>query len=223
MISIKKVLVPSLILTLSGCQTVSHTVGDAVGYGMLYGVILPVGAVTLVGEKTATPLVVDPLKKWSAESEIEGMEASGIIPEIDRSSDRAGTDKDQNGIRDDVDHFIEAKADVPETALVLKQIARGFQEVQVADEASVDLYLSYKQKTKSGLDCLRYHEYLKNGEDAERTLYAIDNLTANTAKRKEWKAKVDELEPSNDLNGYGCNIMAFQDYVFRGKRLADQK
>lgn len=79
-------------------------------------------------------------------SSMDRMADAGIIPRLDRSDSIAGPDKDANGIRDDVDTWIAARATerkyTPAQVAATKQMAMAYQKAlltNISDKKALKL------------------------------------------------------------------------------------
>ncbi|MEO6603933.1 MAG: hypothetical protein ABIQ16_28880 [Polyangiaceae bacterium] len=67
----------------------------------------------------------------TAEQKIKRLEESGVLPNLDRSTDVRGPDLDANGVRDDIDRFIAAQAYTSAQRAAAEQLARGLESALV--------------------------------------------------------------------------------------------
>jgi len=108
------------------------------------------------------------------------LEASGELPRLQRDGGLAGTDANNNGIRDDVDNYLNAKNLPAEQKQALFQHARAMQAallVDLADESAVNA--SSKAITR-GVHCI----WQRLGKDsAADTVMEIKKITMNTKDR----------------------------------------
>lgn len=181
---------------------------------LFHAAVVAVGVPVIVIENTANEYAIVPFKKWSAWQEVKDMEEEGVISKIDKTETKKGIDKDGNGIRDDVDSLIEAKSDFQELTAVLKELARGYQEVQEANEENLSIYLSYREKVGKGNACLREYTNVK-GVDLLYIGYMIKALSLNTEKRKEWFSKFENFKSHKDDSPYICNNKEFRETIYK--------
>ena len=119
-----------------------------------------------------------PTAQVSVRSMIEALEKSGAAPALDRSSDVKGPDVNANGVRDDIEAYINALPLTPKQIKAALQKARGLQltlMVDTSDKAAVQLI---GETMMAGTNCLG---------DVLIDFYAlsrkIEAMTANTRER----------------------------------------
>jgi len=109
---------------------------------------------------------------------IASMEANGTYPVLDRTN--TFTDVDQNGVRDDIDTYIDSLPENLETKANLKQFAAGVQQtldVDVNDAYAVELV---KKRWILGLECVS-----KAVGDTRKSRRHTTKLKAYIANTKE--------------------------------------
>lgn len=112
---------------------------------------------------------------------IAELELSGEIPTLDRSSDIKGPDTDNNGIRDDIETYIESMPITVEQEKAVRQLARAMQSsllVDIKDDAALTNQIV---KASRSIQCLsvRVDNILLN----KNILTSIESKTANTKER----------------------------------------
>jgi len=98
----------------TGTETLTYTIKDKAG-------------------ARAQASVVITVRELNDAEKYAQLEDSGIIPKLDRSNTLGGTDSDDNGIRDDVDDYINKKYTNPKEKAAAQQMARAFQKELLID------------------------------------------------------------------------------------------
>lgn len=114
---------------------------------------------------------------------IQSLEASGDLPTLDRSVEIAGSDKNANGIRDDIDAYIDRKARegawTPAQVKAMQQDARAMQAIVTVDVKNKKaLDRADKMQTNSG-----WCKALQFGKKFDYPEYDLEPLTVNTKER----------------------------------------
>lgn len=66
---------------------------------------------------------------------IAALETAGKLPKLDRTDSLLGVDADRNGIRDDIDAYINALTTAPQNKAAARQMARSAQDILVLVES----------------------------------------------------------------------------------------
>ncbi|MGF1906706.1 hypothetical protein [Aliivibrio salmonicida] len=125
----------------------------------------------------------------SPKDKIAGLEVTGELPTLDRSDDIAGPDINNNGIRDDIEKYIEITYQEPKQRTAAMQMAKALQMNMVIDVTNKD-----RNKVKAdirkmdvavgeALNCLNDQF---SGPDAKNTSIVwseIKSMMTNTKKR----------------------------------------
>lgn len=145
------------------------------------------------GSGTAKALAVPPgwvgRKPPSATAQkIEQLEATGVLPKLDTSPSIAGPDANANGIRDDIDRYIELQNYPLEVKPAVLQEARSYQQVitaNLADPNSVEAAkLAGQRATRCLSRTLRQWPLSDDGiADVWKISDKIKALTLNTKAR----------------------------------------
>jgi hypothetical protein len=120
----------------------------------------------------------------SLRAAVERLEASGELPVLDRTDSIAGIDANANGVRDDIERYIEKKYTAPAQRKAAMQKARVFQEkllVDKRDEAALDA-VSYRGSVAiaCSLPAFPGPEGAIQGSEMSREL---ESMTTNTKAR----------------------------------------
>jgi hypothetical protein len=131
-----------------------------------------------------------PKKERSITEQLEALYDSGVWPRLDRSDSLTGPDENSNGVRDDIEAYIEKTYVVEKERKAVMQIARAFQGSFSADMSkNANVQKEAIRKSKA-MDCL--FATLKSGKDGKRFEEAwngIKAMTYNTKPRFEYYVK----------------------------------
>lgn len=119
-----------------------------------------------------------------ASASIESMEASGKLPELDRSDDLAGPDEDGSGIRDDIERYIAVRFPHEAEAAAVRFAARANQLVLEVDLLNENEVRQANQKATRATTCI-YRVFSTNdsSEAPASVSRDIEAVTFNTAQR----------------------------------------
>lgn len=118
------------------------------------------------------------------QEEIARLEASGEIPVLERSASLGGIDANSNGVRDDIERYIEKKYAEPAQRRVAMQTARALQktvQVDTNDEFAVE---SVSQDGMRAVNCRgAVFPGVEGFKEAFRMSQELESLTTNTLLR----------------------------------------
>jgi hypothetical protein len=116
---------------------------------------------------------------------IAQLEAAGILPKLDTSNSIAGPDVDGNGIRDDIDAYIEQQNYSPNFVSAVRQTARAYQKTIAADLNSSSNVQAAKVSMQHAIKCLRSKSMVDFGATgpASDARQQIKSITLNTKLR----------------------------------------
>jgi len=114
---------------------------------------------------------------------IAQMEAEGSAPMLDRGDSMKGEDANDNGIRDDIEGFIESTPVSEEQKVGLSAYAKGMQKIQTSEEMTPEVALSITDSYIPGYFCMT--TFTENNEELRRISEEISAFTANTPDRAE--------------------------------------
>jgi hypothetical protein len=112
------------------------------------------------------------------------LEASGALLSLDRSSDIQGPDTNRNGVRDDIDRFINAGSYSPTNKSAVDQLARAFQSSILSDISNQSELESSRVNIARSVHCL-FVRFTPSGglvQPAE-ILETLQKITFNTKPR----------------------------------------
>ena len=108
------------------------------------------------------------------------LEASGQLPVLDRSDSIAGPDVNANGVRDDMERYIDSKPDTPAQKNSLKSASRVLSEAMTVNLNDKNALRGVVNKMNISVICV--HEKYPLGKGSSM-LREIEKLTVNTRKR----------------------------------------
>ncbi len=126
---------------------------------------------------------------------ISQLEAAGLLPRLDRSATLLGPDADDNGIRDDIDNYINSLGIQPQNMAAARQLARSNQAVMsLAQAGQLENKIKVKEVNQLGtraINCLfdRIDSRTPEGWKISRTL---EKMTYNTKLRAIAYAKFNQ-------------------------------
>ncbi len=101
---------------------------------------------------------------------------------LDRSSTLTGADTNNDGIRDDINKWIEAQGLTAPQQKAVAQLARAFQEVLLVDANDRAAARAAAEKDGNAIDCV-FLAFKPDAEQAGRIASQIEAITANTKER----------------------------------------
>ncbi len=132
------------------------------------------GAGAPSGTGTSTPTLRD---------QIAALEQSGAYPKLDRSTDIAGPDANNNGVRDDIEAWINTQPLSDSQKRALLQKARSLQRTLLVtpDDQTVLQSVDDGLAASSHCGALQFAEYA----DFSKLAGKVEAMTANTRQRAE--------------------------------------
>jgi len=116
---------------------------------------------------------------------------SGEMPELDRSDSLTGPDRDNNGIRDDIDRYLLTVEASEAEMLALVQVARALQAVQASDLSSENKLRELDDVIVKAATCV-IRTY-GSAVDGDRESRKLQGYTANTRNRTRHYIKYGQL------------------------------
>jgi len=114
-----------------------------------------------------------------AVSDILKLEESGDIPRLERGDSLVGTDMDGNGIRDDIDAYINQHYSGEERRSAARQFARYMQATLLVPESDREAARAVSLQGTNRINCM----YSIFGVDAAKAIEDIIAITTNTKSR----------------------------------------
>lgn len=107
-------------------------------------------------------------------------EESGVLPKLDRSASIAGPDADGNGVRDDLDAYIDSLPDTSEQKKALRQGAKAMAAAMTANISDADSVREAARKISDSVGCfyLKYETVTARNRSRE-----IEKYSVNTKER----------------------------------------
>ncbi|AXY60070.1 hypothetical protein [Acinetobacter sp. WCHAc010052] len=137
--------------------------------------------------------------------QISKMEDAGELPELERTDTIAGIDTDENGIRDDIDAYIQKNFKNIDQQNAVKQFAKSMQQFILIDPGNRQAAKEASIKNSMAISCI----YLRFSADtAYKTVNEIDAITTNTKKRLLASNAVDKALDGtviSEQNGEVCD------------------
>lgn len=98
------------------------------------------------------------------------------------NTDLAGIDADHNGIRDDVDEWINAQPYEPKEKRAMQKYAANFQKTMTTDPANVNLSRKVIFERLLSMDCVLQYENI-NPDKYNNWLESMESIVFNTKAR----------------------------------------
>jgi len=114
--------------------------------------------------------------------QIQTFEASGRLSALDRSSGLRGPDRDDNGIRDDIDAWIMALPVTDQQKKAAQQMARVHQAEILVDLNDKDTLQALGDQSMAAVKCLRV-SFMPDFQKGYDLGSQIEAMTANTRAR----------------------------------------
>ena len=115
---------------------------------------------------------------------VDGLEASGAIPKLDRGPSLEGIDANGNGIRDDIDAFIERNYSTEAQRRAARQFAVNLQKILLVNKADKLALRQVETEGGRAVHCvaLRFRDSTGSQQPAA-VGQQLESLTANTKDR----------------------------------------
>ncbi|MFM0053730.1 hypothetical protein [Caballeronia grimmiae] len=138
---------------------------------------------------TLVPLIViachggsdDSSSSQTPQQQIQQLEASGVIPALDRSTDLKGPDADNNGLRDDIDSYVAKQGYTAIQKMAVLQYAKALQAAVVAHTTDRPTAITLSDKVDYAINCV--YAQFSNANDAYQINDLYQKLIVNTAAR----------------------------------------
>jgi hypothetical protein len=153
-------------ITLTACALLLSACGGASG-----------GGGTASTPATATSTEVATLK-----AKIQELEASGKLPNLDRSSSIAGPDANNNGVRDDIEAYVAALPITTVQKAAAMQHAKVFQQTLTVDLNDKVLLDRIGALNARAINCAG-DVFMPNYQDGYDLGNKLEAMTANTKER----------------------------------------
>ncbi|MDZ4281902.1 MAG: hypothetical protein U1C04_14180 [Hydrogenophaga sp.] len=112
------------------------------------------------------------------------LEASGALPKLERTDTIAGIDANANGVRDDIEQYIEKKYTVPAEGAAAMQMARAYQPMLLVDTNDLAALDEVAAAAMRGVHCVSLvYPSVERFTEGHRMAMEIEALTTNTKPR----------------------------------------
>jgi hypothetical protein len=116
--------------------------------------------------------------------EIARLEASGDLPTLERGASLGGIDDNSNGVRDDIERYIEKNYVLPEQQRAAMQTAMALQKTLLVDTNNAFALESVSQDGMRAVNCRgAVFPGIEGFKDAYRMSQELEALTTNTLQR----------------------------------------
>jgi hypothetical protein len=132
------------------------------------------------GSGTPAAATPTPSKSASVPEALTTMETGGTTPALDRSATVAGPDTNNNGVRDDIDRFIDAKTDTTAQKQSLRMASKAMGVAMVSDVASPTALRTATDSLNMAVACI-WKNY--PAETADKMVSEMRKVTVNTRVR----------------------------------------
>ncbi len=129
---------------------------------------------------TPAPSTPTPVKSASVREALTTMETGGATPALDRSATVAGPDTNSNGVRDDIDRFIDAKADGTAQKQSLRMTSKAMGAAMLSDVANSTALRTATDTLNMAIACI-WKNY--PADTAEKMVAEVRKVTVNTRVR----------------------------------------
>ena len=117
----------------------------------------------------------------NADDLMEALRQNGDIPTLDRSDSLAGPDSNSNGVRDDIDAYIDSLSLEGNRKEIVVNLAKSFQRTQSEDLLNEEIAESISQESNIAIAC-----FIRNFNDSEEVIFdRLHSYTANTYARAQ--------------------------------------
>ena len=136
------------------------------------------------------------------EEKLRELEDAGLIPKLDRTEDYLQPDTNDNGIRDDIETYINTNFPVPTQRSAVEQLARTVQGAILVDKTDASAVKAESVRMSEAVNCIYTQFGSGSGvKPAGRVIEEIEAITANTKLRL-----VEYLAFSKALDGTVSSI-----------------
>jgi len=133
------------------------------------------------------------------------LENSGKSPILDRSTSLAGPDVNANGVRDDIDRYIDSKPDTQAQKNSLKALSRSLSRAMTVDTKDPNALRSVVNSLNTSVGCI-WKTYAS--DTASPRGHEIEKLTVNTQARYDAYMKFNSAMNGSvisDVKGLKCD------------------
>jgi len=131
------------------------------------------------------------VKELSDTEKIQELEDNGTIPKLNRDNTLTGEDNNSNGIRDDIDRYIDEHYMDPKKHAAVVQEAKALQKILLVDKTNIDKVKEVSREVARAIECI-FNRF-------ELTKVPFDNISAITFNTKI--RLLEDLKFSQALDG----------------------
>ncbi|MDM7942165.1 MAG: hypothetical protein QUV35_06010 [Hydrogenophaga sp.] len=118
------------------------------------------------------------------QEQVARLEASGVLPTLERGDSIAGIDANANGVRDDIEQHIEKKYTVVAERAAAMQTARAYQRMLLVDKSDAVALDAASEAGSLAIVCARSAFVAVDGLlDRSRMSAELESMTTNTKAR----------------------------------------
>ena len=120
----------------------------------------------------------------SPQAKLAELEASGAIPKLERGNTLQGIDVNANGVRDDVDAFINNQYPVPSQRAAALQTAQALQAALLVNQQDIGAAKEASRRVSNAVNCV-FSQFSGglNSKEPARVVKELEGVTANTKPR----------------------------------------
>ncbi len=122
-----------------------------------------------------------PLSGSEVIQQLNDAEKQGLLPQLNRDNTIEGPDTNHNGVRDDIEAYIESLPDTPEQKAALRQDARAMNAAMTVDVTDQKALEEVSLKIRKSVRCLG-RKYTKHGVSTKKGK-EIEAFMVNTKER----------------------------------------
>lgn len=123
-------------------------------------------------------------KELESSQKISELESSGLIPKLERGPTLAGIDNDKNGIRDDIDEYIDNNYIEQPQRKAVEQSAKALQTLLLANKDNINSLKNANIKLSEAIYCVFLTFNDENSlKTPEKVSHEIESITTNTKER----------------------------------------
>lgn len=129
-------------------------------------------------------LVLDIISSITDQDKINELTLSNTIPNLERNNLLLGIDEDNNGIRDDIDRYIELHYPNISQQNAVKQLAKALQKTLVADTNDMIIVKNINRDNTRAVNCV-FSQFINENIDKHpaQVSQEIESITSNTKER----------------------------------------
>ncbi|MGL5128596.1 MAG: hypothetical protein ACRC7D_10665 [Aeromonas popoffii] len=156
------------------------------------------------GDTGQDPGITPPAASGSVREALLKMDADGAAPKLNRDADVAGPDVDGNGVRDDLDAYINS---LPDTELQKKALRQGYRVMRsllLLDTMDTTAVLDGMRSSNAAIWCI----YSRYDSDAKEKSGDIEKYSVNTEERYKAYALFNSAASGHSAvmpRGNGCD------------------